>query len=788
MAYSKATDQKWQKKWEETQLYKFNPKAKGEKLYCLEMFSYPSGANLHVGHWYNFGLTDSWARFKRAQGYNLFHPMGFDAFGLPAENYAIKTGVHPEDSTINNMNKMREQLKEMGATYDWDYTVTTCMPDYYKWTQWLFLQLYKKGLAYRAAAPVNWCGTCNTVLANEQVVDGLCERCNTVVDQRKLTQWFFKLTDYAEELLADLPALNWPEATKKIQQHWIGKSVGSEVTFDIEGSEEKFTVFTTRIDTLFGVTYVVVAPEHELVSRFTTPENQEAVQAYIKKTLEANEIERLSTEREKTGCFTGSYAVNPANGRRIPIWIADYVLESYGTGCVMAVPSHDERDFAFAEKYNLPIERVIDSADGSPNELPYTEYGLLVNSGDFNGKSTKDAKEAITTWLEKQGRADFKTNYRLRDWLISRQRYWGAPIPIIHCEKCGEVPVPEAQLPVKLPYNVEFKPDGKSPLSKSEEFVNTSCPICGAPARRECDTMDTFVCSSWYFLRYPDPNNTEQAFDPDIINKMLPVDMYVGGREHAAMHLIYARFMTKALRDCGKLSFSEPFKSLVHQGVILGPDGNKMSKSRGNVVSPDKYVDQYGSDVFRCYLMFGFSYVDGGPWDDNGIKAIAKFFSRIEALCVKLKSLPNGSGDYAQAEKDLDYVRNSTIVNVSSNMEGFQFNTAVARLMEFLNALVKYSALTQINGKFLKECTYTLINLLAPMAPHFAEELWELLGKGYSVHNQPWPVCNEEALKLDVIEIPIQVNGKLRGVVKVNADAGEDEIKAAALEDESIAC
>lgn len=637
-------EEKWQTRWEESGLYKFDPESDRETKYMLEMFSYPSGAKLHIGHWYNYSLADSYARYLRMSGYNVFHPMGFDAFGLPAENYAIKTGIHPMDSTLENIRTMEKQLRRIGGTWDWDYELMTCSPAYYRWTQWCFLQLYKRGLAYRKEAPVNWCPSCNTVLANEQVVDGECERCGTKVVRKHLTQWFFKITDYAEELLDSLPNLDWPEKTKLMQKNWIGKSTGSEIVFTTEGGGEELPVFTTRADTLFGCSCVVISPEHPLLDELTTPEQKEAVEAYKEYASKASEIDRLATTREKTGVFTGSYAINPINSERVPIWTADYVLASYGTGIVMMVPAHDERDFEFATKYHLPIERVIARADGEDSQLPDVEYGITVNSGPFDGLTTEEAKKKITEALEKEGKGAFKINYRLRDWLISRQRYWGAPIPMVYCEKCGEVPVPEDQLPVELPYDVDFKPEGESPLASCPEFVNTTCPICGGPAKRDVDTMDTFVCSSWYYLRYPDNKNDQEAWNKEIIDSLLPVDQYVGGAEHAVMHLLYSRFFTKAFRDMGYLSFSEPFSRLVHQGTILGADGEKMSKSRGNVVSPDEFVDKYGSDTMRLYLAFGFNFIEGGPWNDHGIRAANKFLERVERLVEKTMGTEGGEG------------------------------------------------------------------------------------------------------------------------------------------------
>ncbi len=789
MPYSADIDKKWQKKWADTKIYKFNPNNIDKKLYCLEMFSYPSGANLHVGHWYNYGLTDSWARMKRMQGFEVFHPMGFDAFGLPAENYAIKTGIHPEDSTLKNIETMEGQLKEMGATFDWDYEIKTCMPDYYKWTQWLFLQLYKSGLAYRKKAPVNWCPKCNTVLANEQVVDGACERCDTEVTKRDLTQWFFKITAYAQELLDKLETIDWPEKTKKIQTNWIGRSEGAEIEFKVDGQDISFKVFTTRADTLYGVTYVVLAPENPLVGQITSTENKDSVEAYINETKKQTDIERLSLTKEKTGAFTGSYAIHPITGEKVPIWIADYVLATYGTGCVMAVPAHDDRDFAFAEKYSLPIKRVIKSADGTNDELPFCESGILVNSAEFDGASTSDARLGIVKKLEADAKGSLKINYRLRDWLVSRQRYWGAPIPIVYCEHCGEVAVPEENLPVSLPYNVEFKPDGESPLKKSSEFMNTVCPKCGGPAKRDPDTLDTFVCSSWYYLRYADNKNSDKAFDTEWINKLLPVDKYVGGAEHAAMHLLYARFITKALRDLGHLNFDEPFLSLVHQGTILGPDGNRMSKSRGNTISPDEYVRKFGSDIFRMYLGFGFNYVDGGPWSDDGLKAISRFASRIERLVESLleQKSNNTRTDIDKDDKDLNYVRHTAIKGATQDTERFQFNTAISRCMELVNALFKYDSEVKVkNIKLFEETIIDLIKLISPFAPHFAEELWEQLGFEYSIFNQAWPAVDEKALVRDTIEIAVQVNGTVRGKIDISANAENSEAEAVALSDEKI--
>ncbi|MGI5848473.1 MAG: leucine--tRNA ligase [Christensenellales bacterium] len=774
-------EKKWQKKWDETGLYSFNKSRADKKKYILEMFSYPSGAKLHIGHWYNYGLSDSYARFMRMKGFEVFQPMGFDAFGLPAENYAIKTGIHPEDSTLANIDTMEKQLRAMGAMFDWNYEIKTCMPDYYRWTQWCFLKLYEHGLAYRKEAPVNWCESCNTVLANEQVIDGCCERCETPVIHKNLTQWFFKITDYAERLLQNLEKIDWPEKTKMMQRNWIGKSIGGEITFELE-SGDTFTVFTTRADTLYGCTYAVLSPEHPLTQKITTDKQRKVVEEYIDYATRASEIDRLSTAREKTGVFTGAYAINPINGRRIPVYVADYVLYSYGTGAVMAVPAHDERDFAFAQKYGLPIKRVIEAAGDENDDLPYTGYGIMINSEEFNGLSVEDGKKAVIKKLKSAGKGDLKVNYRLRDWLISRQRYWGAPIPIVYCEKCGEVPVPESDLPVNLPYDVDFTPDGTSPLLKCESFINTVCPKCGGKAMRDADTMDTFVCSSWYFLRYPDNNNSQKAWDPSWINKILPVDKYIGGVEHACMHLLYARFFTMALHDMGYIDFDEPFSSLVHQGLILGPDGQRMSKSRGNVISPDTYIQKYGSDVFRTYLGFGFSYIEGGPWNEDGLKAVHRFLERVERIVMRLVSVNETS---KEDKKEILYAMNYCIKHMTADIEIFQFNTAIARLMEFANALNKY-----IDKAPDKETSAmaakTIILLIAPFAPHFAEELWEAIGGKYSVFNMEYPVCDESALLLDTVEMPLQINGRLRAKFSVPANASKEDIESIIMNTDSL--
>jgi len=770
MSNFKEIESKWQEKWEKDGIYNFKEDKNKEKLYCLEMFSYPSGAKLHLGHWYNFGVADTWARFKKMQGYNVFEPMGFDAFGLPAENYAIKTGIHPRISTEKNIDTMETQLRKMGAMFDWSHEIVTCREDYYKWTQWMFLKLYENDLAYKKEAPVNWCDKCKTVLANEQVIAGECERCGTTVIRKNMSQWFFRITKYAEELLQDLDKLDWPEKTKILQTNWIGKSVGASVDFKVDGTDDKFTVFTTRCDTLFGATYCVLSPEHELVDKITTPDKKEEVEKYKLEAAKQSEIERTSTTKEKTGVFVGSYAVNPVNGKKIPIYISDYVLASYGTGAIMAVPAHDTRDYEFAKKFDIEIIPVLEGGDISKEA--YTEDGTHINSGFLDGLNKEDALNKMYEFLKENNIGEKTTTYKLRDWLVSRQRYWGAPIPVVYCDDCGIVPVPEKDLPVVLPDDVEFTPDGESPLKKCESFVKCTCPKCGKEARREVDTLDTFVCSSWYYLRYPDNANSSEPFNKDLINKMLPVDKYIGGIEHACMHLLYARFFTKALRDMGYLDFDEPFTSLVHQGLILGPDGEKMSKSKGNTVSPDEYVEEYGADVLRGYLMFGFNYVEGGPWSDEGIKSIDKFYQKID----RLVSMIDESKD---TFKDVDKVLNNTIKSIREDIEKFQFNTCMARIMEYTNALSK---LDKIPRYYIEQ----LLLILAPFAPHISEELWNQIGNEYSIHNQSYPECDESKLVEDTFEMVVQVNGKVRGKIEVDSSTTEEEMKQKAKEIDNV--
>ena len=778
----KAIEKKWNEIWEKEKVNYFKHDNKKKKYYMLEMFSYPSGANLHLGHWYNYGLSDSHARYKRMKGYDVFQPMGFDSFGLPAENYAIKTGIHPLDSTMKNIATMERQLKDMGAMFDWSAELYTSSPEYYKWTQWLFIQLYKHNLAYQKLSPVNWCPSCNTVIANEQVVDGKCERCGTEIERKEMTQWFLRITDYAEQLLSGLDKLDWPEKTKIMQKNWIGKSLGGEIEFALENGD-KFKVFTTRADTLFGVSYVVLAPELPLVDKIVTPRYRDAVNAYKSATSKTSEIERLSTAKEKTGVFTGAYCLHPLTGERIPVWIGDYVLSTYGTGAVMGVPAHDARDYIFAQKHNLAIKRVISSADGKNDDLPFCDYGICVNSGEFDGMSSSDAKKAILEKLASLSRGGEKVNYRLRDWSVSRQRYWGAPIPIIHCPHCGAVPVPEDQLPVKLPYDVKFSPDGKSPLGSCKEFMSVKCPVCGAAAQRDPDTLDTFVCSSWYYLRYPDNKNDKQPFDKNIIDKMLPVDKYVGGPEHACSHLLYSRFVTKALKDMGYIDFDEPFISLIHQGVILGPDGTRMSKTKGNIINPDKYIDIYGSDILRLYLMFGFSYMEGGPWNEDGLKSIARFVERLERAILKSKNYTVNTVN-AAAEKELDYALNYAIKTISSDLEHFSFNTAVARLMELINAM--YKADGCVSEKQYFNTAVMVIKLIAPMMPHISEELYHEFGFEGFVVDCEYPVCDESKLIKEEIEIAVQINSRVKSKIVVPVNATQAEVQEIVLKDAKV--
>ena len=782
---------KWQKFWLDKQVDKTDLSKTDNKLYCLVMLPYPSAAKMHIGHWYNYGPTDSWARFKKLKGFNVFEPLGYDAFGLPAENAAIKTGVHPQDSTLKNISDIREMVLKMGAMYDWDSELLTCMPEYYKWNQWLFLQLYKEGKAYRKNAPVNWCPSCQTVLAREQVLtDGTCERCGTTVVQKALTQWFFKITDYADELLDGLDKIDWPEKTKAMQVNWIGKSYGAEVDFKVHGTEDVIQIFTTRPDTLFGATYMVLAPEHPLVAKLTIDEFKDDVEKYIDSIKSMTEIDRTSTVKEKTGVNTGAFAVNPVNGKSIPIWIADYVLMTYGTGAIMAVPGQDERDWEFAEKFDLPIIRTVKTPEGFEGKA-YTGDGPAINSEFLDGLVVDEAKEKIIKWLEDKKIGKRTVNYKLRDWLISRQRYWGTPIPIIHCDEHGEVPVPEDQLPVVLPYDVNFKPDGGSPLASNKEFVNTKCPVCGGDATRDVDTMDTFVDSSWYFLRYLNPKFDGGMFDTKLAKDWAPVDTYVGGAEHAVMHLLYARFVYKFLRDIKLVDGDEPFTKLIHQGTITN-QGAKMSKSKGNVVDPNNFTHEYGSDVFRMYLMFMGPYDLGGDWSDKGIVGVDRFVQRAYA---QFESHLNFSKDHPakdkyditslnEAEKNVYRKVNVTLDKLESEIDNFRFNTAVASMMELQNEL-----------KNLNECgdelkTYALERfavMVSPLAPHLGEECWKMLGNEKSIYENPiWFEIDKSALTKDNVLIVVQVNGKVRAKIEMPVDLPEAEVKNIVFSDDKV--
>jgi leucyl-tRNA synthetase len=782
-------EKKWQQRWAEDKLYQVSEDDPRPKWYALTMFPYTSG-DLHIGHWYAMAPSDVHARFKRMQGYNVLHPMGFDAFGLPAENAAISRGIHPFTWTMQNIDNMRRQLKSIGAIYDWSREVITCLPDYYKWTQWFFLKLYEHGLAYRGKAQVNWCPRCQTVLANEQVVDGFCERCGAAVVKRDLEQWFLRITKYADELM-EHNGIDWPERIKLMQRNWVGKSTGTEISFALDhpGAEEKeIRVFTTRPDTTFGVTFMVLAPEHPLVDKLTSPEKKAEVEEYIAKTRRQTEIERLSTEREKDGVFIGAYVTNRLNGEKVPIWIADYVLLSYGTGAVMGVPAHDERDFAFARRYNLPIRVVIAPSGWQGGELEeaYTEPGTMVNSGQFDGLPSEQGIEAVSDFLEERGFGRRAVSYRLRDWLISRQRYWGAPIPMIYCEKCGVVPVPEDDLPVLLPEDAEFKPTGESPLKYHQQFVNTTCPRCGAPAKRETDTMDTFMCSSWYFLRYASPDCDNAAFD-ERVKYWLPVDLYTGGAEHAVMHLFYARFFIKALRDMGLVDFGEPFTRLFNQGVII-VERQKMSKSRGNVITPDEYVSELGADAVRAYLMFVAPWEQGGEWDDSGISGISRWLNRLWNLVTAGygEGVGVSSEEKQKAERDLTRITHQTIRKVSQDLERIRFNTMLAALMEFTNYLAKVGEEGAAGVSAWEEASDILLLLLAPTAPHLAEELWQQTGHDYSIHNQSWPKWDEELAREEEITLVVQVNGKLRDRVVVPVSITEDEAKQKALDSQRV--
>ncbi|RIK41234.1 MAG: leucine--tRNA ligase [Chloroflexi bacterium] len=787
-----AFEQKWRDAWDAAKLYKFDPHPDPPKpkWYAVTMYPYPSG-DLHIGHWYAMAPPDAAARYRRMRGYNVFFPMGFDAFGLPAENAAIKRGAHPYTWTMANIENMRRQMRSMGTMFDWDQEVITCQPEYYKWNQWFFLQFLKAGLAYRAEASVWWCPSCQTVLANEQVVDGRCERCETEVYRRELEQWFFNIVRYAEELL-NYDGLDWPERVKTMQRNWIGRSEGARVTFKTEAGDA-IEVFTTRPDTLWGATFMVLAPEHPLVEKLTTPEQRSAVSDYQAHTRRQSEIERLSTdiEKEKTGVFTGGYAINPVNNERIPVWIADYVLMTYGTGAIMAVPAHDERDWAFAHKFGLPIVPVIEPASGDlydpdGNLRFHHDYGTMINSGELTGTPGDVAVSKTIEWLQARGIGTGEVTYRLRDWGVSRQRYWGTPIPIIYCDDHGAVPVPEEDLPVLLPLDAEFKPTGESPLKYNEEFLNAPCPICGKPGQRESDTMDTFVDSSWYQYRYLSPHDDELPVDPDLASLWLPVDQYTGGIEHATMHLMYTRFFTKAMRDIGLLSFGEPFTRLFNQGIILGEDNEKMSKSRGNVIDPDDLVERLGADTVRLFLMFLGPWDQGGPWNSQGIAGIQRFLERANTVISETAGNATAAVD-DDATRQLRRITHQVIRDATEDIDGFQFNTMIAELMEFVNDLMRLKDTPVAHTAAWREATETLALLLAPLAPHTAEEFWHILGKPFSVHQQAWPTWDPAIAAEETLDIAVQVNGKVRDRITVAADASESDVLAIAKASSKVA-
>lgn len=791
---------KWQQKWESDGLYHADIDESKPKHYALTMLPYPSG-DLHIGHWYAMTPSDARARYMRMKGYNVMFPMGFDAFGLPAENAAIKSGIHPMVRTRDNIARMRKQLRSMGAMFDWRREIVSCEPDYYKWTEWFFIQLYKNGLAYRKKSPVDFCPHCNTTLAREQVwgEDRHCERCGTPVIKKDLEQWFFKTTKYADELLR-YDGIDWPERVRTLQTNWIGKSEGAEVYFEIDRDsirdnsniEYRITVFTTRPDTLWGATFMVFSPEHPLVDKITSPEQKAAVEAYKLQAARQSDIEREAANKEKTGVFTGGYAINPVNNAKIPIWIADYVLMTYGTGAIMAVPAHDERDFAFARKFGLPVIPVIQPVgepdlDGETMQAAYTGGGVMVNSGPFNGIVVNDKKGkdnpgimAVVKWLEEKGIGKLAVTYKLRDWLISRQRYWGAPIPMIFCPEHGWNPVPEEQLPVTLPEDVEWKPTGESPLKLHPTWKNTTCPVCGGPATRETDTMDTFMCSSWYHLGYLSPWRKDVPFDEAEYNYWMPVDTYTGGIEHANMHLIYTRFFHKALRDMGITKGSEPMTQLRNQGMVLGEDNEKMSKSRGNVVAPDQLADRYGADTVRAYLMFFARWEMGAPWDSQGIEGSARWVRRVWTLFTD--DVKQGTPS-AETLRGLRRKVHQTLKRITRDFENFEFNTIVSGLMELLNEMYRAREAGAAGSKEWQEALEIYVKMMAPVTPHLAEELWtNVLGKPYSVHQQTWPTVDEEAAKEDEIIIPVQVNGKVRERIVVPAEAGQEDIKTAALQ------
>ena len=775
----KKIEQKWQKIWTENDQYKTDTTDSSKpNYYTLEMFPYPSG-NIHMGHVRNYSIGDVVARFKKMEGYNVLHPMGWDSFGLPAENAAIKHGVHPHKWTMANIEDMKGQLKLLGLSYDWEREVATSTPEYYKFTQEIFLKFLEAGLAYKKKSFVNWCPSCETVLANEQVVQGQCERCDAVVVKKDLEQWYFKTTAFAEELLQDLDTLDgWPEKVKTMQRNWIGKSNGAELIFDIDGTDKSMTVYTTRPDTTYGVTFMVLAPESDLVQELVKGTEYEAdVNAFIQKMHTKTEIERTASDVEKEGMFIGKYVINPVNGKKIPVWIANYVLADYGTGAIMAVPAHDDRDRDFAEKFNLDIIPVID------------EDNKMINSEEFNGMDASEAFEGIVEKLAKENRGKKTVNYRLRDWLLSRQRYWGCPIPVVYCDDCGIVPVDKKDLPVLLPTDVEFTGKGESPLTTSKEFATTACPCCGKEARREVDTMDTFVDSSWYFLRYIDPKNTVEPFSKEMVNKWMPVDQYIGGVEHAIMHLLYSRFFVKAFKSMGMVDFDEPFKNLLTQGMVL-MDGSKMSKSKGNTVSPIEIINKYGADTARLFVLFAAPPERDLDWSEQGVEGCFRFLNRVYRLVDELAEVAKTNAEVkavTKEDKAMRLVIHSTLKKVTADLsEKFGFNTAIAALMELINEMYKYKELDTRNDGIIREGIETIVTILAPFTPHIGEELWTMIGKEGSVFNISWPAYDESALVQDEVEVIVQVNGKLRDKISMDANIAREDMEKIALESEKV--
>ncbi|MCI6457064.1 leucine--tRNA ligase [Terrisporobacter sp.] len=775
----KKIEQKWQKIWTENDQYKTDTTDSSKpNYYTLEMFPYPSG-NIHMGHVRNYSIGDVVARFKKMEGYNVLHPMGWDSFGLPAENAAIKHGVHPHKWTMANIEDMKGQLKLLGLSYDWEREVATSTPEYYKFTQEIFLKFLEAGLAYKKKSFVNWCPSCETVLANEQVVGGQCERCDAVVVKKDLEQWYFKTTAFAEELLQDLDTLDgWPEKVKTMQRNWIGKSNGAELIFDIDGTDKSMTVYTTRPDTTYGVTFMVLAPESDLVQELVKGTEYEAdVNAFIQKMHTKTEIERTASDVEKEGMFIGKYVINPVNGKKIPVWIANYVLADYGTGAIMAVPAHDDRDRDFAEKFNLDIIPVID------------EDNKMINSEEFNGMDASEAFEGIVEKLAKENRGKKTVNYRLRDWLLSRQRYWGCPIPVVYCDDCGIVPVDKKDLPVLLPTDVEFTGKGESPLTTSKEFATTACPCCGKEARREVDTMDTFVDSSWYFLRYIDPKNTVEPFSKEMVNKWMPVDQYIGGVEHAIMHLLYSRFFVKAFKSMGMVDFDEPFKNLLTQGMVL-MDGSKMSKSKGNTVSPIEIINKYGADTARLFVLFAAPPERDLDWSEQGVEGCFRFLNRVYRLVDELAEVAKTNAEVkavTKEDKAMRLVIHSTLKKVTADLsEKFGFNTAIAALMELINEMYKYKELDTRNDGIIREGIETIVTILAPFTPHIGEELWTMIGKEGSVFNISWPKYDESALVQDEVEVIVQVNGKLRDKISMDANIAREDMEKIALESEKV--